>query len=630
MGKHQSNIILIAILLISSGLITVFLRPADIISNTPIYTDDYSLHLSECISAKRFFSTAGKCWGYDPFLLAGFPRGTLADADNKAWELLYWAISPVLGYGLGFKIYVLLFFLTYPLIIYGAARNFNLSSEQSLVAAFLAVLFFHLSLAKDFVTWGMFSYVFAVFFSLYVLSSFYRLLQQFSWKRYLAVAAFVSLLVMMHILSFVHIAIPGLILYIVYFKQMTSRQKVAILFLPFIAGLVNSYWIVPMLQFFGDKTVRPGDYEFNLQIKSLLEPIRIYIDQRKTLDYTAPLLNNTFIDVLFLVFSGGGFYCWHKQRRYHLIVAFAGAFIFVFLIAFYGSYTVFFAQLQPERFTVPLTLLLIIPATIGMYNAIIAILKGKNMTAFVFIVCAAFVLLYRPVVRPFINFYHSKFLRLSCTFPENLQVLLKYLEAHTTQEGRILIEDSEYLRNSSPFHAYYGGHFPGLFPEYLKREYLCGPRPMYPIKHSYASFVRGVMFDKNIADYSLIELRDRFDTYNVKWIVCWYEESKKFFESFPGYITKIADIYKFSIYEVEREPSFFIKGRGTVHAEYNRLELNNVIAEDNEIIISYHWMKTLQLVSGGSIEQVFLRGDPIGFIKIKNPSFSPIIVNSYK
>lgn len=630
MSKQTSKFILIAILLISSGLITVFLRPGDILSNAPIYTDDYSMHLSECLSAKRFLIARGKCWGYDPFLLAGFPRGTLANADNKAWELLFWAVSPVLGDGLGFKVYVLLFFLTYPLMIYGAARNFNLSIEQSLLAAFLAVLFFHLSLARDFVSWGMFSYVFAVFFSLYVLSAYYRLLRQFSWMRYLVVAAFVSLLVMMHILSFVHIAIPVLVLYIVYFKQMTGRQKVAILLIPFIAGLVNSYWIVPMLQFFNDKTTRPGDYEFTLQIKSLTEPLRVYIDQRKTTDYNAPILNlnNTFFDVLFLVFSVSGFYCWYKKRLYHLIISFVSAFIFVFLIAFYGSHTVFFAQLQPERFTVPLTLLLVIPSGIGIYNACVALLKGRSAAAVVFIFCTAFVLLYRPVVRPFITLFKLKPYRISCAFPEKLGTLLSFLEKNTTREGRILIEDSEFCQESPP-HEYYGGHFPGLFPEYLKREYLCGPRPMYPVKHSYASFVRGVMFDKNVADYSLTELQDRFDTYNVKWIVCWYEESKAFFERFPDYIKKMADIDKFSIYKIKREPSFVLKGSGTVHADYNQLELKNIIPEQNEIIISYHWMKTLKLAQGGSIERVFLGGDPVGFIKIKNPPQSFVVMNSY-
>ena len=215
-----------------------------------------------------------------------------------------------------------------------------------------------------------------------------------------------------------------------------------------------------------------------------------------------------------------------------------------------------------------------------------------------------------------------------CISRKNLTNLLNFLEKNTTREGRILIEDSEYLRES-PAHEYYGGHFPGLFPEYVKREYLCGPRPMYPIKHSYASFTRGVLFGRKIKDYTGDDLQERFDLYNVKWIVCWFKESKDFFEQFPEYITKIADIDKFTVYEVKRAPSFFIKGRGTIRADYNRLELKDVSAEDNEIIISYHWMQGFKSVPERKIEKVFISGDPIGFIKITNPPRTILIRNDY-
>ena len=172
-----------------------------------------------------FFPTAGHCWGYDPFLLAGFPRGTLANADNKAWELFYFICFPVLGDGLGFKAYLILFLL--PILCSSILLRETLTSQLNKACwlLFLAILFFHLSLAKDFVSWGMVSYVFAVFFSLYVLSAYYRLLQQFSWMRYIAVAVCFSLLVMMHILSFVHIAVPVLILYIAYFKKMSRPAE---------------------------------------------------------------------------------------------------------------------------------------------------------------------------------------------------------------------------------------------------------------------------------------------------------------------------------------------------------------------------------------------------------------------
>jgi hypothetical protein len=622
-------LILLAIFIISALLITVFFQPKDIFTNSPIFSDDYSLHYSECRSASRYFTLARSCWGYDPFLLAGFPRGTLANADNKGWELFYYICSPILGEGLGFKAYVIIFLLIYPMLMYLAARNFNLSIEQGLMAAFMAILFFHLSLVKDFILWGVVSYVFAVFFSMYVFSAYYRLLQHFNWVRYTSVTLFFSLLVMMHILSFVHIAVPVLILYIAYFKKLPFRQNVAILLIPFIAAVVNSYWIVPLLEFFNDKTVQPGDYEFTLQIKNLIEPITVYIGQRKSIDHCLPIYNNTFIDALLLVFSWSGFYVWYKQKLYHLVVAFICAFLFIFMIAFYGSHTVLFAQLQPERFNIPVSLLLLIPASIGLYNVIKNLLQRQRIETVVFVFCVAFVLLYQPVVRPFINLYKLKPYRLSLVFPEQVHSLLEFLKENTTRDGRILVEDSEYLRES-PAHEYYGGHFPGLFPEYLKREYLCGPRPMYPIKHSYASFTRGVLFGRNINTYTLNDLQEQFKIYNVKWVICWFKESKDFLEKFPAYITKMTDVDKFTIYEVKRTPSFFIKGSGIARSDYNRVELKDIKAEDNEIIIAYHWMKTLKPIPDGSIEQVLLNGDPIGFIKIKHPPQSLTIVNSYQ
>ena len=96
---------------------------------------------------------------------------------------------------------------------------------------------------------------------------------------------------------------------------------------------------------------------------------------------------------------------------------------------------------------------------------------------------------------------------------------------------------------------------------------------MYPIKHSYASFTAGLLFEKKIGDYTIEELRRHFDIYNVRWIVCWYEESKQLFDRFPDYVVKAGDIDRFTLYEVKRPPSFFLKGRGQVQADYNRLEL---------------------------------------------------------
>jgi hypothetical protein len=625
MSKKLSGFLLVIILLLSAYSITIFLQPKDILSNSPIYTDDYAMHFSHCLSARYFLSSFGKCWGYDPFFLAGFPDGALVNADNKAWELLFFTFSP-LSEGFAFKLYLILFLLLYPFFPYAAARNFNFSRATGLIASVLAMLLFHLSQAIDFVSWGMLSFVFMCYFSLYVFSLFNKLLESFNLRRYVVLVFLAPLLLLMHILSPVHLFIPILILYSLHFKQLTPSRHLLVILLVVIVLAVNSYWLIPIAQFFQDKTTRPDNYTFTLQNHSIFEPLTVYIKQQQSLLYRKiPLLNNTFIEVMLLLFGICGFYSWWKEKRFKLALPLAGGVVFTFFVAYYGSYTSLFPQLQPQRFTIPLNILLLIPASAGMLLVFRQLFRGRGVAASVFILALAFALVVDPVMRPLKIIYKFDLYRLSCEFPAPMGDLLRWLEDHTGRDGRILIEDSEY----DTAHQFYGGHLPALFPEYLKREYLCGPRPMYPIKHSYASFTAGLLFEKKLEDYSFEELSSALETYNAKWIVCWLEQSKAFFNQYPDYLIKMADIDKFTIYEVKREPTFFLKGTGTIHADYNKLELRDLVAENGEVIIKYHWMKYLKADPPVTIARAPALNDPIGFIKIINPPEAVTVYNGY-
>jgi hypothetical protein len=66
-----------------------------------------------------------------------------------------------------------------------------------------------------------------------------------------------------------------------------------------------------------------------------------------------------------------------------------------------------------------------------------------------------------------------------------------------------------------------------------------------------------------------------------------------------------------------------------VRAGYNRLELNQILPEDSEIIINYHWMKGLKTNPERKLERVFVDNDPVGFIRIPDPSDSLVIYNGY-
>jgi len=624
--SNKVNIsILILIFIVSFYSITIFLKPQDIFSNSPIYTDDYSMHFSHCLSTKRFLLPEGKCWGYDPFFLAGYPSGALVDADNKGWEMLFFIFSP-LSEGFAFKLYLISFLLLYPFFLYGAARNFNLSETQSLLASVLGVLYFYLSLTVDFVYWGMLSYTFMCFFSLYIFSLFYKLFERFSWKRYLILTFLSSLLLLMHILSPVHLFIPILILYLLNFKKLSPVHHGLMALMGVVILLANSYWLIPTIKFFDDKTARPENYNFSLQIDSISEFINVYVKQKISKLYRrSPELNNTFIEVILLLFGICGLSTWWKEKKLKLFLPFAGGVFFIFIVAYYGSHTKFFPQLQPQRFTVPMNLFLIIPASVGISLVLQNIFKGKSVTTILFISSLTFALLVGPVLKPLKIIYRDKLYRLNCEFPAPAKDLLNWLEANTTPEGRILLEDSEFDTD----HQYYGAHLPALFPEYVKREFLCGPRPKYPIKHSYASFTAGLLFEKKIGDYSLDDLQQQFNLYNVKWIVCWSEESEEYFNHFPEYLMKLQEIDKFTVYQVNREPSFFIKGKGLVKSDYNRLELSHVVPQDSEVIINYHWMKYFKTDPPRKLERVFVGNDPVGFIRIVDPPKSLVIYNGY-
>ena len=66
---------------------------------------------------------------------------------------------------------------------------------------------------------------------------------------------------------------------------------------------------------------------------------------------------------------------------------------------------------------------------------------------------------------------------------------------------------------------------------------------------------------EKITDYSLEELKQMFDLYNVKWIVCWSDTSKDFFDQHPDYLTSAGKIDRFSILSGQPEhPPSFLRG----------------------------------------------------------------------
>ena len=178
-------------------------------------------------------------------------------------------------------------------------------------------------------------------------------------------------------------------------------------------------------------------------------------------------------------------------------------------------------------------------------------------------------------------------------------------------------------------HQWYGGHIEYLFPIWTNREYLDNSYRFNPLADTFTSFGSGELFWRPVGSFTADSLKAYFDLYNVKWIICWSEASRKAFGAFSPFIVPLAKIDKFQICRVERSPTYFLKGSGSSRSEANKIHLTGIKADGGEIIVSYHWMKFLRTDPPREVEKAFLLDDPVGFIKIKDPPPELVIYNNY-
>ncbi len=278
------------------------------------------------------------------------------------------------------------------------------------------------------------------------------------------------------------------------------------------------------------------------------------------------------------------------------------------------------------RFLVPLNIFLVFPSAVGLnylYRFFIGDKSRKVKIVSSLVIVYFFITI---LATPYYHLFKKKDFRLVYNVPEQFNELVSWIKNNTTKEGRILIENSDFESG----HVYYKTHLPFLLPMLTKREYMDVYSYYAVTKDSFSSFNSGILFRKPIKNYSLQELQQYLNLYNIKWIIYWTDEAKNFFESYPEYFIFKNKIDRFYICEVNRNPSFFIKGNGKIVANYNVIELNDIQPVDNEIIISYHWMKYFKGKPFAEIREKKFLGDPVGFIYIKNPPKSLLIYNNYK
>jgi hypothetical protein len=587
---------------------------SEITTGDPIVTIDYGFHFNQNYTVCRFLSESGQTWGYDPYFMAGYPMGVIFDFNNKASEYFSFIFS-FIGIGNAFNLFFLLFYSLMPLLIYLSAKNFGSGKKEALLAAALCVLFW---VTDSSMRWsyfcGMYSFSIVSFCCVYVFSLFYKWIEEPGLKNLLF--AFISGILIFFIPSSSFILFFPLSACFFVFLKRKDFKRIGIIFLW--AALIisfSSFWLVPFFKF--------QHYKIS-SAQFLIETPLTLLKDLFTLDWLNPgtggFRRTLFVRWIIIFFGIYGLTLWKKKNNGLRFLSFVSLAAGMFFLSYFGSYTNFTRELQPYRFMLPLTFFLSVPASGALFECVNRAggIKKKPVKVFYVIILLFCIPLLYDSFRQFFTFTWATNSRMSADEKE----IIAWIKKNTDRSARILYEDTD---------------FPVVIINKVKREFIGGPYLYTFIKHSFASFRRPLLserrdrlFGKAFSEITPEMLNDYIEYYNILWVFAFWQDSRDFFKSHPRLFEKIHSIGHMDIYRAKRKPDYFLKGSGSVAADYNKIEVKN--ARGNELVLKYHWLETLKTMPEMKIEEVRVLDDPVGFIKIyNNGAFGDFtIYNAYR
>lgn len=565
-----------------------------LIDNKVIVTDDYPYHYYQFLVSKYYISNI-KTETYDPFFISGwlfginfFPIDMLVALIN----FLLFFIPKILV----FKFYVYSINLLFPLVMYLAARNFNLTKIEGIAVTLLAIIAWRFDyLIYQMNSSGVFSFIFASYLCIFTISLFYKFLLNNKRKYLLFASLFCFLSILIHPYSVIILIVP-LIAFTFFFKKLALKKSGGLS--PFLTTLMFTIIFSISLFFILSKATSLIFQSSPLHQSEGLKTILFELQAR-------PLQTLIF----FLGFFG--IFLWRKEKEIFILLIVTSIFYFVY--SYFGSFIGVITYFQPERVVVTLTLLLIIPSAKSI-QYIVNKIKFKKRYVIIFIVLLLLFSFFKAPDLYFNIMNEEEWIwnrRITTSIQQGVQDLISWIKGNTTSDARILIENSGY---KSGF-QYSDGHLLAMFPYFTNREFVVSPMPYTSIKKGFIpDFYEGVLFNRNITDFSTNEFDKYFNLYNIKWVVVWSNESKGVFDNLQQ-VSKVKQIGKFSVYETKIQPTFFLQGSGTITADYNKITVTN--ASRGEIVIKYNFFDELKVDHDLKISRYEILGS-FGFIKILN------------
>jgi hypothetical protein len=592
--------LIIALLLVLQAYFTIsaFAGYKDLLSPEPILNVDWCSQYYWSHAARSFHEASGRIWGFDPYYMAGYPLDFVFNSSLPV-QLISLAM-PFLSIGHAIKIFYLLTFILVPLFLYLSMKNFGMSALQAIATASLGTVYFWLAEDALFGQWGMLSGSFILNFFLFPLSLLCRFLQ--GDNKGAAIGLFIALpiAILIHKTALVLIPFPFIIMLASFRGKLNSRNIITLALLAAWTFFINAFWLIPFFHFMHFKIEDPVTTFFQNT-----DPLRFFKDLFPVQEYYAIPLGRLLMMGLA---AYGAVSVWRirEKRQGFWFFILAGAFFF--LVTYLGSFSELVRHIQPYRYVTGFYFMLLPLSGFGLARAF---QWKKNITPAAFIVILILLMVlpswrYFPSVSP-----------LRSSFPQELEQLLEWLERNTDRSARLMIEDNNIWESKSlPYGA---TRFPGILPALIQRELVGGPLPNAFIRHHHVHFHDGRFLGRELRDCDDDWLKDRIRLYNIRWAVCWSEASKSRLGSLRGFAGESAVFSHIKVFEFDYEQSFFLKGDGKIHTDYDRIELSGLRPDEDMIVIKYHYMEGFRTEPEAEIFRFDVPGDPVGYIGIRHP-----------
>lgn len=574
---------MIGLLLVGHAVVACLFAPPAWLFDSHVYVGhDYPVHAHRVEVYRTALWSSGLPWGTDPKLCGGRFIHPSQDVGAKPHQ----AISVLLPFLSADKV-VLLFslaaVLACPVLFVLGGKMLGFRWNELSLGLITIIAIFWLTVPFRFMLLaGMTSFVLCTFFGLFTLGAYVRFFRGPTVGGYIGATAAGSALFLIHPLGPLAIMF-SLALAAILAPKLTWKWRIATMLSPLIIAAVNSFWLVPLV--LGLKTPAPPWS----QAMVVDHPFWTWNETYRFADFIGPTLGIGLILMLLAVVVQ---LARLLPRRGVLAISGVLLVLAVSLFLFlFGSEFSITRKLQPVRYCI--TFLMAASLALGSLSADInrwlkiprSWLTAIQAVCVVGVLAASAILGYRLERRG------------------EYETLSTFIAERTETSHRLLVETE--ARDSSLATA---------IPQMTGRETISSAFPDFPDP---VQFSPQRLFGMKFADVDLEDAQSGIENFGVRWVFVRSEHWRTFFQKLTRQQGEA--VGAFTAFEFPGNNSRFIVGSGKAVANVNRIELSNVVAEENAVVIRYRYHPGWVCDLPASLSPFPIAEDPGGLIQINDP-----------